>query len=174
MKTFLFHAWIPLKGARGRENVVATIFLNFIILFMKFPFMVLYGIVMIPISIHRGHKELDFVEIEYENYAEEAEEESNEEPEEEEVPAEQEWDFSQRIRLGKDMDLLIDHVEMCPDETAIVRVVDDEGFTPLYKRKVRYDKRGGRYIVFNGEHFYLDDEKTQAIVVTKEVKKCRS
>lgn len=174
MKTFLFHAWIPLKGACGRENVVATIFLNFIILFMKFPFMVLYGIVMIPISIHRGHKELDFVEIEYENYAEEAEEESNEEPEEEEVPAEQEWDFSQRIRLGKDMDLLIDHVEMCPDETAIVRVVDDEGFTPLYKRKVRYDKRGGRYIVFNGEHFYLDDEKTQAIVVTKEVKKCRS
>lgn len=170
MKTFLFHVWITLKGARGRENVVATIFLNLIILFMKFPFIVLYGVVMIPVSIHRGHKELDFVEIEYENHVEEPEEEI----EEEEVPADQEWDFSQRIRLGKDMDLLIDHVEMCPDETAIVRVVDDEGFTPLYKRKVRYDKRGGRYIVFNGEHFYLDDGKTQAVVITKEVKKCRS
>lgn len=78
--------------------------------------------------------------------------------------------FSQIIRLSEDMDLHIVQVEMCPDETAFVRVVSEEDFTPIYKRKVRYDKRGGRFIVFGGEHLYLDDAKTQPIVKGKEVK----
>lgn len=75
--------------------------------------------------------------------------------------------FCQLFTLGEDMCLLIDHVEMCPDETAFIRVVGEEGYTPLYKRKVRRDKRGGRYIVFNGSNYYLDDSKTQPTVIKK-------
>lgn len=79
----------------------------------------------------------------------------------------EELPFCQLFRIGTEMCLLIDHVEMCPDETAFIRVVDDEGYTPLYKRKVRRDKRGNRFIQFNGENLYLKDEKTQPIITKK-------
>ncbi len=62
------------------------------------------------------------------------------------------------------MCLLVDHVEMCPDEVAFIRVVDDEGYTPLYKRKVRRNKVGDRFIVFNSTNYYLDDNKTQPVI----------
>lgn len=75
--------------------------------------------------------------------------------------------FCQLFEVGADMCLLVDHVEMCPDETAFIRVVDDEGYTPLYKRKVRRDKAGNRFIVFNGTNHYLDDKKTQPISIKK-------
>lgn len=76
--------------------------------------------------------------------------------------------FCQLFVIGTDMCLLVDHVEMCPDETAFIRVVDDEGYTPLYKRKVRRDKEGGRFIVFNSTNHYLDDNRTQPIITNKE------
>ena len=76
-------------------------------------------------------------------------------------------DFCQLFKLGTEMCLLVDHIEMCPDETALIRVVDDEGYTPLYKRKVRRDKDGNRFIVFNGTNHYLDDKKTQPIITKK-------
>lgn len=75
--------------------------------------------------------------------------------------------FCQLFTIGDDMCLLVDHVEMCPDETAFIRVVDDEGYTPLYKRKVRRDKVGNRFIVFNGTNHYLDDNKTQPQAIKK-------
>lgn len=76
--------------------------------------------------------------------------------------------FCQLFNIGAEMCLLIDHVEMCPDETAFIRVVDDEGYTPLYKRKVRRDKAGNRFIVFNGTNHYLDDnKKTQPVAIKK-------
>lgn len=73
--------------------------------------------------------------------------------------------FCQLFNLGAEMCLLIDHIEMCPDETAFIRVVDDEGYTPLYKRKVKRDKAGNRFIIFNSINHYLDDRKTQPIVI---------
>lgn len=75
--------------------------------------------------------------------------------------------FCQLFSVGDNMCLLVDHVEMCPDETAFIRVVDDEGYTPLYKRKVRRDKAGNRFIVFNGTNHYLDDKKTQPVSIKK-------
>ena len=72
--------------------------------------------------------------------------------------------FCQLFTIGPDMCLLVDHVEMSPDEVAYIRVVDDEGYTPLYKRKVRRDKKGNRFIVFNGTNHYLDDSKTQPTI----------
>ena len=75
--------------------------------------------------------------------------------------------FCQLFPIGDNMCLLVDRVEMCPDETAFIRVVDDEGYTPLYKRKVRRDKARNRFIVFNGTNHYLDDKKTQPISIKK-------
>ena len=98
------------------------------------------------------------------------ESEDNEEAYEEEderYPEEEDISFCQLFNVGADMCLLVDHVEMCPDETAFIRVVDDEGYTPLYKRKVRRDKAGNRFIVFNGTNHYLDDNKTQPIAIKK-------
>ena len=76
----------------------------------------------------------------------------------------EELPFCQLFTVGPDMCLLVDHIEMSPDEVAYIRVVDDEGYTPLYKRKVRRDKAGNRFIVFNGTNHYLDDSKTQPII----------
>ena len=75
--------------------------------------------------------------------------------------------FCQLFTLGEDMCLLIDHIEMCPDETAFIRVVSEETYTPIYKRKVRRDKAGNRFIVFNSINYYLDDKKTQPIITKK-------
>lgn len=107
--------------------------------------------------------DLSFTPPEYENYVDESVENVEKEEEiEEELP------FCQLFPLGPDMCLMIDHVEMCPDETAFIRVVDEEGYTPLYKRKVRKDKRKERFIVFNNERYYLNDKKTKPIVPKKE------
>ena len=106
--------------------------------------------------------DLSFTPPEYENYVDESVENVEKEDIEEELP------FCQLFPLGPDMCLMIDHVEMCPDETAFIRVVDEEGYTPLYKRKVRKDKRKERFIVFNNERYYLNDKKTKPIVPKKE------
>lgn len=79
----------------------------------------------------------------------------------------EELPFCQLFSIGTDMCLLVDHIEMCPDETAFIRVVDDEGYTPLYKRKVRRDKLGNRFIIFNSANHYLDDKKTQPTSIKK-------
>lgn len=84
------------------------------------------------------------------------------EDDEEEV---EELPFCQLFVVSEEMCLLIDHVEMCPDETAFIRVVDDQGYTPLYKRKIKRDKNGNRYLVFSGANYYLDNEKTQPTVL---------
>lgn len=93
--------------------------------------------------------------------------EDEEGQEEEEVEDIEELPFCQLFIISPDMSLLVDHVEMCPDETAFIRVVDEEGYTPLYKRKVRRAKAGNRFIVFNGTNHYLDDKKTQPIITKK-------
>lgn len=95
------------------------------------------------------------------------ESEDDEENNEDDEYYEDEITFCQLFRIGEEMCLFVDHVEMCPDETAFIRVVDDEGYTPLYKRKVRRDKAGNRFIVFNSTNYYLDDKKTQPISLKK-------
>lgn len=82
------------------------------------------------------------------------------------VDSVEELPFCQLFTVGPDMCLLVDHVQMSPDEVAFIRVVDDEGYTPLYKRKVRRDKAGNRFIVFNSTNYYLDDKKTQPVIRT--------
>lgn len=76
----------------------------------------------------------------------------------------EELPFCQLFNLSKDTCLMIDHVEMCPDETAFIRVVDEEGYTPLYKRKVKRNRVGDRLIQFNGKDYFLDDKRTQPVI----------
>lgn len=75
-----------------------------------------------------------------------------------------ELSFCQLFELGEEMCLIIQRIEMCPDETAFIRVLGQDSYTPPYKRKVRRAKGDARYIVFNGENYYLDNDKTQPIV----------
>lgn len=96
---------------------------------------------------------------------EDYEDESEEDDVPEYIDGIEELPFCQLFTIGPDMCLLVDHVEMQPDEVAYIRVVDDEGYTPLYKRKVRRDKAGNRFIVFNGTNHYLDNSKTQPIII---------
>lgn len=100
-------------------------------------------------------------------YDEDDDDEDVDDDEEQDLDTEEDITFCQLFEVGADMCLLVDHVEMCPDETAFIRVVDDEGYTPLYKRKVRRDKAGNRFIVFNGTNHYLDDKKTQPTALKK-------
>lgn len=100
----------------------------------------------------------DYEEDEWEDYEEDSTEWAD---------ASEELPFCQLFNIGPDMCLLVDHIEMCPDETAFIRVVDDEGYTPLYKRKVKREKDGRRFIVFNGTKHYLNDDKTQPVVTRK-------
>ena len=89
----------------------------------------------------------------------EAYDDDYDEQEEEEVV--EEFPFCQIFRLGGDKDLHIMKVEYCPDETAFIRVVSNDSYTKPYKRKVQRDKQGKRFILFNGEKFYLDPKRTQ-------------
>lgn len=79
-----------------------------------------------------------------------------------------ELDFCQLFDIASDMVVFLDHVEMCPDETAFIRVVNDEGYTPLYKRRVQHTKDGRRFIRFDSKQLFLDPDKTKPIIPKKE------
>ena len=131
------------------------------ILFAALSWVLIKLTAMLLASVFRRTSNVD--EQEDDDIVEEVEEVRWEEMEDdiEELP------FCQLFKIGKDMCLMIDHVELCPDETAFIRVVGDESYTPLYKRKVRRDKADNRFIVFNGKNYYLDNKKTQPIISHK-------
>ena len=85
----------------------------------------------------------------------------------EEDEEEDELAFCQLFRIDEEMCLLVNRVEMCPDETAFIRVVNNDGYTPIYKRKVKRDKEGNRYIVFNEQNYNLDETRTKPIISCK-------
>lgn len=79
----------------------------------------------------------------------------------------EELPFCQLFDLDSETCIMVDHVEMCPDETVFIRVVNEESYTPLYKRKVRRNRVGDRFFQLNGQNYYLDDKKTQPIIIKK-------
>lgn len=95
----------------------------------------------------------------------EVEDVDDEDEDDEEEIENDKFSFVQRFALDKNTSLLIDHVEYCPDETAFIRIVSEDDYSKLYKRKVYRDKRDGRYIKHNENKWYLDDKVTQPIVV---------
>lgn len=154
---FMTCFWIKYQKFRGASRTCA-ILLNFLLLIIKLAVWAVAVVICTPYKVARALFRRKHV--------------VQPDDEEEEVPVECEEEeddliFCQLFTLGDDMCLLVHHVEMCPDETAFIRVVGEEGYTPLYKRKVRRDKGGGRYIVFNGSNYYLDDSKTQPTVIKK-------
>ena len=95
------------------------------------------------------------------------EQEDTSEVQEPEYDCIEELPFCQLFNLDKDTCILVDHIEMCPDETAFIRVVNEEAYTPLYKRKVKRNRVGDRFFVLDGKSYYLDDTKTQPIITKK-------
>lgn len=139
--------------------IMAYLMKDFVLLGLSFPILI---VIIVSDSI-KGIRNRD--EEDYDDDEMEDEYQENEEAEDPDV--EEELPFCQLFNVGKDMCLMVDHIEMCPDETAFIRVVDDEGYTPLYKRKVRRNKHQDRFIVFNGTNYYLDDKKTQPVIKKK-------
>lgn len=72
--------------------------------------------------------------------------------------------MQQLIPLNKDTSIIVDHVELCPEETAFIRIISDDAFSAIYKRRVYRNKLGDRYFKYNNKCIYLDDEKTKPIV----------
>ena len=94
-------------------------------------------------------------------YEEDEELEDDEEPEEELY-------FCQIFSLNDDTDLHIIKVEYCPEETAFIRIVGESSYTKPYKRKVRKDEAGNRFIEFNDKKYYLEcSGKNEAIDIDK-------
>lgn len=71
------------------------------------------------------------------------------------------FSFCQLFVLNNDTSLIIDHVEYCPEETAFIRIITDDAYSPLYKRKVTKDKLKNRFITYDKHKLFLDDKKTQ-------------
>lgn len=61
----------------------------------------------------------------------------------------------------EELTLGVESVVLCPDETAIIRVMSNDIQSKRYKRKVSRDKANNRYFMFNGQRVYLDDKKTK-------------
>lgn len=59
----------------------------------------------------------------------------------------------------------VQFVDMCPDETAHIRVIGDTTFSQIYKKRVLREKTYGRerYFMLNGEKYYLRPDTTQPI-----------
>lgn len=72
-------------------------------------------------------------------------------------------EFCQFFSVSSEMGIGVEHVEMSPDETAIIRVVGETTFSKRYKRKVYRDKRGQRFFKLNSECYYLRDGSTKPI-----------
>ena len=133
--------------------------LKFMFIFTKFVLWDIWNWIF-KIDQREWFQKLFPIDDEYDDYDEEyvEDEEPDNKDNTEDLP------FCQLFTVGPDMCLLVDHVEMCPDEVAFIRVVDYEGYTPLYKRKVRRNKAGDRFIVFNSTNYYLDENKTQPVI----------
>lgn len=82
------------------------------------------------------------------------------EPLVEEIP-----EMCQIFREDSDTVIGVQYVDMCPDETAHIRVIGQNTFSQLYSRRVYYtkgiDKK--RYFKLNNINYYLDDNKTKPI-----------
>lgn len=74
-------------------------------------------------------------------------------------------EMCQIFPLDDDTCIGVQFVDMCPDETAHIRVIGDTTFSQIYKRRVFRDKTydRARYFMLNGQKYYLRPETTQPI-----------
>jgi hypothetical protein len=76
-------------------------------------------------------------------------------------------DMAQIFSISGDTLIGVQFVSMCPDETAHIRIIGEDTFSQLYRRKVYYEKGypHDRYINVSGQRYYLDPKKTRPITI---------
>ena len=148
---------------RGRHTyLVCVLFLKFIFFPVKLLFRIISWIYR-SIRASRSSRRVEEDPVPLDDI-----DESTEEPDEEETSLPEIPEMQQIFRLSNEMVVGVQYVSMCPDETAHIRIIGEEEFTPLFKRKVyrekTYDRR--RYIKVSNEKHYLNSN-TQAVTEGK-------
>lgn len=74
-------------------------------------------------------------------------------------------EMCQIFPIDDDTCIGVQFVDMCPDETAHIRVIGDTTFSQIYKRRVYREKthEKRRYFMLNGERYFLRPDTTQPI-----------
>lgn len=139
---------------RTRGNLLSMLFLKLIFYWPTVLLIRLVALIYHKVRYRRWEKfaeelcqEDDEVELEVLNHADELPE------------------MCQIFSVDKQTVIGVQFVTMCPDETAHIRIIGETSFSPLYKRKVRYENNydKDRYIQVNGEKYYLDAKKTRPV-----------
>lgn len=71
--------------------------------------------------------------------------------------------FQQLINIDKDTAILIDHTEYCPEETVFFRIVTQDGYSKLFKRKVCI-KGINKYFTLNNRQYFVDTSKVKTMI----------
>lgn len=77
-------------------------------------------------------------------------------------------EFMQYFSKSADIGIGLEYVEMCPDETAVLRIVGETTFSKQYRRRIYTDKRGEKFFKLNGEQYYLRQSKVKPVEPTQE------
>lgn len=71
-------------------------------------------------------------------------------------------EMQQTIKIRDEPELLvigIESIQMCPDETAFIRIITNDSFSQIYKRKIHRTKSipYDRYIRIDKQDYYIRD-----------------
>ena len=78
-------------------------------------------------------------------------------------------EMCQVFALGPDTCIGVQYVSMCPDETAHIRIIGENTFSQIYKRRVYREntETEQRYFKLNNTKYYLDNKRTRPIDPTQ-------
>ena len=75
-------------------------------------------------------------------------------------PKEECPEFQEIIEIDKEMIIGIEKIIRTPDETALIRIVNNDSFSKQFKRRV-YTIKGTRCIKMDGKRYFLEKTKVQ-------------
>mgnify|MGYP000884851034 CR=1 FL=1 len=77
-------------------------------------------------------------------------------------------EFMQYFTKSDEIGIGLEYIEMCPDETAVLRIVGETTFSKQYRRRIYTDKRGEKFFKLNGEQYYIRQSKAKPVAPTQE------
>lgn len=73
-------------------------------------------------------------------------------------------EFMQYFTKSDEIGIGLEYIEMCPDETAVLRIVGETTFSKQYRRRIYTGKRGEKFFKLNGEQYYIRQSKAKPVV----------
>jgi hypothetical protein len=68
-------------------------------------------------------------------------------------------EFIQYFEINADMGIGLESIELCPEETAVFRIVGDTDISKQYRRKIYRDTGGEKYLKLNNTNYYLRNQE---------------